>query len=176
MCACVARPRGKEWTWSLESRSRAGEHAPSMSRPATMLSAGGPPSARGRVPGRTGLRELGRGRSGIVFLGDDGDGRRLACKVFGAGGLTRIVQIVFLGAPNPYAWNEDALRCAYLRRRILARLVEHWFTGRVRVAEAVGLGWNEEHRAFELRAELSPGVALPLHHPGRRTGRRLLRE
>jgi hypothetical protein len=131
---------------------------------------------RGRVPGHSGLRELGRGRSGVVFLGRDASGRRLACKVFAARGLTELVQVVFLGAPNPYIWNEDALRCAFLRRRILARLVEHWFAGRLRVAEAVDLAWNEEHRAFELQAELSPGLPLPLHRPGRVDGRALVRE
>jgi hypothetical protein len=122
------------------------------------------------------MRELGRGRSGVVFLGRDGAGRRLACKVFDARGLTRIVQIAFLGSPNPYIWNEDALRCAFLRRRILARLVEHWFAGRLNVADAVGFAWNEEHRAFELQAEFSPGVPPPLHHPGRTSGRAVVRE
>jgi hypothetical protein len=121
-------------------------------------------------------RELGRGRSGVVFLDRDGAGRRIARKVFGARGLTRLVQFAFLGSPNPYVWNEDAVRCAFLRRRILARLVEHWFGGRLRVAEAVDFGWNEEQRAFELATEFSPGAPLPLHHPGRTSGTGLLRE
>ncbi|HEX6885297.1 MAG TPA: hypothetical protein VF530_18125, partial [Planctomycetota bacterium] len=130
----------------------------------------------GRVPGHSGLRELGRGRSGVVYLGRDGAGRRLACKVFASRGLTRVVQVLLLGSPNPYLWNEDALRCAFLRRRILARLVEHWLGGRLRVAAAVDGLWNEEQRAFELQAELSSGQPLPLHRPGSTRGKALVRE
>ncbi|HEX6885813.1 MAG TPA: hypothetical protein VF530_20735 [Planctomycetota bacterium] len=130
----------------------------------------------GRVPGHSGLRELGRGRSGVVYLGRDGAGRRLACKVFASHGLTRVVQVLLLGSPNPYLWNEDALRCAFLRRRILARLVEHWFGARLGVAAAVDGLWNEEQRAFELQAELSSGLPLPLHRPGSARGKALVRE
>ncbi|MFN0006536.1 MAG: hypothetical protein ACKVXR_01410 [Planctomycetota bacterium] len=138
-------------------------------------------SVPGRSVGHSGRRELGRGRSGVVFLDQDESGRRLACKVFDARGLTRLVQVVFLGSPNPYVWNEDAVRCAFLRRRILARLVELWFADRLRVAGAVGQAWNEEHRAFELRTEYSPGVPPPLHwsagsSAGRGTGTDLVRE
>ncbi len=150
-----------------------------MITPRTAFDSGATPttgSAPARIPGRPGMRELGRGRSGVVFLGRDDSGRRIACKVFDTRGLTRLVQIVFLGSPNPYIWNEDAVRCAFLRRRILARLVEHWFAGRLRVSEPVGQTWNEEHRAFELRAEFSPGVPPPLHHAGRSTGTELVRE
>lgn len=149
-----------------------------MARAHTTPKALTPPASRalGRVPGHSGLRELGRGRSGVVFLGRDASGRRTACKVFASRGLTRVVQVVLLGAPNPYIWNEEALRCAYLRRRILARLVEHWFDGRLRVAEALDIAWNEERRAHELQAELSSGVPLPLHRPGRSDGAALVRE
>ena len=35
----------------------------------------------------------------------------------------KLVQWVILGAPNPYLWCEDAVRCAALRREILATLV-----------------------------------------------------
>ena len=127
------------------------------------------------IPSRSaesGPRELGRGRSGVVYLDRDDSGRRIARKVFGARGLTRVVQVLFLGSPNPYVWSEDAVRCAFLRRRILAPLVEHWFAGRLRVAEAVEQTWNEEQRAFELRTEFSPGVPPPLRHSGRGTAGR----
>ncbi len=150
-----------------------------MSTPKAALDSGTAPTtgpAHGRIPGYSGLRELGRGRSGVVFLGRDDGGRPIACKVFDARGLTRLVQVVFLGSPNPYVWNEDAVRCAFLRRRILARLVEHWFAGRLCVAGALDLVWNEEHRAFELQAEFSPGVPPPLHHAGRTSGTGLVRE
>jgi hypothetical protein len=133
-------------------------------------------AARRPFPGRTGARELGRGRSGVVFLDRDDSERPIARKVFAARGVTSLVQLVFLGAPNPYVWNEDAVRCAFLRRRILARLVEHWFGGRLRVCAAVDHAWNREHRAFELSAEFSPGVPPPLHHAGRSAGTELVRE
>ena len=75
----------------------------------------------------TELRELGRGRSGVVYVSHESEGVPVARKVFGSHGLTKLVQCVFLGAPNPYVWNEDAIRCAHLRREILADLVERWF-------------------------------------------------
>ena len=50
----------------------------------------------------TGPRELGRGRSGVVYLDRTSDGRLLARKVFSSSSLTKVVQCVFLGSPNPY--------------------------------------------------------------------------
>ena len=92
-------------------------------------------------------RELGRGRSGVVFRSRVGSGRYFARKVFGSSGATKAVQYVFLGAPNPYAWCEPAIRTAVLRRRILSELVEYWFGTRLRVARAYGHAWNQNHRA-----------------------------
>lgn len=115
---------------------------------------------------------LGRGRSGVVFkvprAADDGavgTGDYLAVKVFTGEPLAKLVLLVLTGAPNPYIWNEHAIRCAVLRRRILAGLVEHWFDGELNVANAVGSRWNEEHLAFELAAEFAPGRTASLHHP-----------
>lgn len=123
-----------------------------------------------------GPRELGRGRSGFVYLGLDEAGNRLACKVFDSRSLTKLVQIAFLGSPNPYCWNEDAVRCALLRRRVLADLVEHWFGDRLKVAAGRAFVWNQEHAAFELRTEFSHGSPVPLHHPLRVRGEGLLKE
>jgi hypothetical protein len=90
--------------------------------------------------------------------------------VFGSHGLTRAVQVAFLGARNPYAWDEHAIRCAVLRRRILAALVPLWTGGRVAVATAHGFAWNAGARAFEMTAAFCPGRPLPLSHPLRRDG------
>ena len=116
-------------------------------------------------PPTTGLKELGRGRSGVVYVGADAEGLPLARKVFGSSGLTKLVQLAFLGAPNPYMWNESAIRCAHLRREILAELVNQWFGPRLYVARTRGWAWNQDERAFELRTELVDGRAPHLRHP-----------
>ena len=111
------------------------------------------------------LRELGRGRSGVVYVSHESEGFPVARKVFASEGLTRVVQCLFLGSPNPYVWNEDAIRCAHLRREILAKLVERWFGDELYVAASRGWAWNSEARAFELRAQLVHGRAPELRHP-----------
>jgi hypothetical protein len=115
------------------------------------------------------LRELGRGRSGVVYVSDESEGFPVARKVFGSDGVTKLVQYVLLGAPNPYVWNEDAIRCAHLRREILAVLVQHWFAEDFFVARSRGWAWNAEARAFELRTQLIDGRAPELRHPRRAT-------
>jgi hypothetical protein len=119
---------------------------------------------------------LGEGRSGVVFRTADAQGLPRARKVFDSDALTKAVQYFFLGAPNPYAWNEHAVQCALLRRRILAPLVEHWFGRELRVARALGQDWNEEFRAYQLWAEFVEGRPLRLHRPFDRRGRDDLRE
>ncbi len=109
-------------------------------------------------------QELGRGRSGVVFRSLDGSGRQVARKVFGSSGVTKAVQYVFLGSPNPYMWNEPAVRTAVLRRRVLAELVEYWFGSKLRVARAYDHDWNEVYRAFDMRCELVDGRHAALHH------------
>ncbi len=111
---------------------------------------------------------LGEGRSGVVFRSADSEGRPVARKVFDSDTLTKAVQYVFLGAPNPYAWNEHAVQTALLRRRILAPLVEHWFAGELRVARAIGQDWNEEYRAYQLHTEFVAGEPPRLHNPFQR--------
>ncbi len=108
--------------------------------------------------------ELGRGRSGIVFRSVDESNRVIARKVFGSSGLAKVVQYTFLGAPNPYAWNEAAIRTAVLRRRVLSELTAYWFDGKLRVAKAYDHGWNERFRAYEMRCELIQGRHVALQH------------
>ena len=136
-----------------------GGSAPNAMSTATTVGVPNPP----RAP-------LGRGRSGVVFDAVDPHGHRLACKVFDSSGATKAVQLLFLGAPNPYLWSEDAIECAYLRRRIVAKLVRFWFGSRVRVADAVRFLWNAEHHAYELQCEFSPGRAALLANPLRTEG------
>ena len=89
----------------------------------------------------------------------------MARKVFGSNELTKLVQLLFLGAPNPYVWNEDEIRCAHLRREILAELVEQWFDGELYVARSHGWAWNQAARGYELRAKLVDGRPPNLRHP-----------
>ncbi len=127
--------------------------------------------ARRQVPwSYASTREIGRGRSAVVYHGRDAQGRALACKVFGSEGLTKVVQLIFLGAPNPYIWSEDAVRCASLRRTILAELVPVWLPGRLRIARSRGVAWHAEQRAFELTTEFVDGRPAELHHPRRMAG------
>jgi hypothetical protein len=76
-----------------------------------------------------------------------------------------LVQWVLLGAPNPYVWCEDAVRCAALRREILADLVPHWFGPRLVVTEAAGFAWNDALGAHELATAFVPGRPPALRHP-----------
>ena len=108
--------------------------------------------------------KIGRGRSGTVYRVTTDAGAE-AVKVFNVGGAAGAVLWMLTGAPNPYAWNRDALRCAYLRRRIMVDLVELWFGPRLRVAPTTGLGHNEDFDCQELRAEFVQGRPASLHHP-----------
>ncbi len=110
-------------------------------------------------------REIGRGRSGIVYLHDDENGHQLACKVFDSRGLTRLVQWFTLGAPNPYMWNIDAAKCAKIRRDLLQSLVPIWMDGKVNVAGAKDVIWDSAEKTFELRTRYIHGRAAKLHHP-----------
>ena len=112
---------------------------------------------------------LGVGRSGIVFRSTSPSGEAVARKVFDSRSLTRVVQYAVLGASNPYAWNIHAVSCAFLRRRILAPLVERWTGGRVRVARAMEHLVLRQHKceqaqiqrgSFSTRATLHLGFAL----------------
>ncbi|MHC4846432.1 MAG: hypothetical protein ACYTCU_09760 [Planctomycetota bacterium] len=115
--------------------------------------------------GQGGDRRIGRGRSAVVYLGADSSDRPMVRKVFVGEGLSKLVLMVLTGAANPYTWCEDAMATAVLRRRALDRLVQHWFGGRVRLPRTEGYGWNEDARAFQMRAEFVQGRHVPLRGP-----------
>ena len=108
---------------------------------------------------------IGRGRSGEVSKLVDSEGKVLAGKVFIGDSATKVIHHLISGAPNPYGWNEDAILCAYHRRKILEPLCEYWFNDKLRVAVAHSTPWNEEHDAFELRTEFIDGRHAALKHP-----------
>ena len=109
-------------------------------------------------------QEIGRGRSGIVYFDNDASGHELACKVFDSRGLTKVVQWLTLGAPNPYMWSQDAVECAKLRRNILKLLVPVWTAGEVDVAGARAVLWNSAQTTFELQTDFVRGRAASLDH------------
>ncbi len=110
-------------------------------------------------------RTLGRGRAAIVFESMDAQGRTTARKVFNSSPLTSLIQYIFLGSSNPYAWSEHAIQSAILRRRILAPLVKHWFGNRLEVAEGWNVDWNSEFNAWQLHTRAVEGRPPRLHHP-----------
>jgi hypothetical protein len=112
-----------------------------------------------------GATELGRGRSGIVYRMRDAEGREIARKIFVGDAAAKLVHYVFFGAPNPYTWNEDAIRCALLRREIVGDLVEHWFGSALEVADGLEVGWHEETRSYMLDTRFVDGRPVALHHP-----------
>jgi len=109
-------------------------------------------------------REIGRGRSGIVYSDSDANGDQLACKVFDSRGLTKAVQWLTLGAPNPYMWNADAVECAKIRRNMLNLLVPVWTAGEMEVADASAVLWNSAQRTYELQTRFVQGRAARLNH------------
>ncbi len=107
---------------------------------------------------------LGAERSGQVFLIKPTKDA-IARKIFTGDWLTNLVHYVFSGAPNPYIWNEDALVCAYYRRKIVGVLVRIWFGTQLTVADATDMGWHAELRAYQLDTEFIPGRPVALRHP-----------
>lgn len=92
-------------------------------------------------------------------------GGDVARKVFYSAGLTRLVQYVIFGAPNPYIWCERTVRAATLRRQILQQLVPFWLGNRLRVAAAVGQAWNDDELSYELHTEWIDGRPAALRQP-----------
>ena len=110
---------------------------------------------------------LGQGRSGKVYLlrslsEIEPD---IAVKVFFSESLTKLVQYMLMGAPNPYIWSEDAIKCAALRRNILAVLVKFWFKDALSVSMVHGSEWNNTHRAYALHCSFVSGRAPLLKQP-----------
>ncbi|GJD18142.1 hypothetical protein RIVM261_030980 [Rivularia sp. IAM M-261] len=63
---------------------------------------------------------LGAGRSGQVFLVQH-QKYLIAREIFYSDTIASIIHYFFFGSPNPYVWNEDAIKCAFYRRQ--SRLV-----------------------------------------------------
>ena len=59
---------------------------------------------------------LGAGRSGKVFLVNNSKGAS-ARKIFYTDTIAGIIHYFLFGSPNPYIWNEDAIACAFYRRK-----------------------------------------------------------
>ncbi|MDX1681781.1 MAG: hypothetical protein R3336_01560, partial [Phycisphaeraceae bacterium] len=110
---------------------------------------------------------LGRGRSAAVYRSRDPSGRTIARKVFVGEPVADMIQTVLTGAPNGYGWDRAMIEAGYRRRRILGRLLEYWFGDQVRLPETYGRGFNDTHRAFEIRTELIEGRPALLDHPRR---------
>ncbi|MCH8003023.1 MAG: hypothetical protein IH934_00190 [Nanoarchaeota archaeon] len=109
---------------------------------------------------------IAEGRNGKVFQSRDKDGNDIAIKVVTEGGLLSIsANYFFLGAPNAYNWNEDAILSAYYRRQVLAELVDYWFGSKLRVAKSLDTKWNEEFKGYEITTEYIDGRHASLHHP-----------
>lgn len=107
---------------------------------------------------------LGAGRSGKVYLVKTPDGE-VARKVFYEDKLANLVHYVFGGVPNPYVWNEDAINCAYYRRKILRKLVYFWFDSKLQISDAFQRGLNEEFKAYQLDTEFIHGRPVALKQP-----------
>jgi hypothetical protein len=107
---------------------------------------------------------LGAGRSGQVFLVNTSE-RSIARKIFFEDKIANIIHYFFFGVPNPYVWNQNALTCAYYRRKILKKLVKYWFGSQLRVADAFDMSWNEEFQAYQLDTEFIVGRHIQLHQP-----------
>ena len=108
---------------------------------------------------------LGRGRSAVVYRDRDHTGRVTARKIFNGDRASTLVHYLLSGAPNPYGWNEDAVKCAALRRSIAEQLVRYWFGNDLAVAPAHDVQWNGEHGAFELSTAFVKGRPARLRHP-----------
>ncbi|MCZ6836373.1 MAG: hypothetical protein O7G85_11420 [Planctomycetota bacterium] len=109
-------------------------------------------------------KEIGKGRSAVVYRVSDGVQPPWAQKLFLGDPLAKLVHLVFSGAPNPYTWNEDAIETAVLRRRILAMLVQFWFGDRMRLPDLIGSQWNDQARAYQIDMEFVTGRAAALRH------------
>ncbi|MBF2074697.1 MAG: hypothetical protein IGS50_13165 [Synechococcales cyanobacterium C42_A2020_086] len=107
---------------------------------------------------------LGAGRSGQVFRINSESGE-IARKVFYSDKLTSLVHYVFFGSPNPYIWNEDAIYCAFYRRKLLLDLVQVWFGNRLQVSDALAVAWNPEFKAYQLDTQFVRGRHVSLRQP-----------
>ncbi|NQU98673.1 hypothetical protein HQ533_04350 [Candidatus Woesearchaeota archaeon] len=102
--------------------------------------------------------EIGRGRSGVVFSN--------GTKIFSAkDSLAKLVNYIFLGAPNPYTWNKDAIMCAHLERNIHSTLFPYMLGKKAKMSNSHGTFWDDELMAYGLKVEIINGRHVSLHHP-----------
>ncbi|RUS93465.1 hypothetical protein DSM106972_096140 [Dulcicalothrix desertica PCC 7102] len=107
---------------------------------------------------------LGAGRSGRVFLVNHQE-TLIARKIFYSDTIASLIHYFFFGSPNPYVWNEDAIKCAFYRRQILSALIQYWYNGNLRVAEAKITSWNQEFKAYQMDTEFIEGRHVALQQP-----------
>lgn len=111
------------------------------------------------------MEQIGQGRSAKVYLALSSDGKQLARKTFTGEGLSKLILFILTGSANPYTWCEPAMETAHARRIILTVLCKYWFGDKLRLPETDSWGWNDEHKAYELKAELINGRHAPLLSP-----------
>lgn len=107
---------------------------------------------------------LGAGRSGRVFL-IERQNDRLARKIFYSDKIATLIHYIFFGSPNPYVWNQDAIYCAFYRRKILGALVQFWFGDRLQVSDAIATDWNPEFKAYQMDTVFIKGRHVALRQP-----------
>lgn len=115
-----------------------------------------------------GLERLGQGRSAVVYRRRTPSGS-IVHKLFGGDWPGRLVMHVLTGAPNPYRWSLDAVRCALLRRKICRVLLRYWFGTRISTPRALGIAWRRPSQAFSLQLEFINGRHVPLRHAARQS-------
>ncbi|MFH0954320.1 MAG: hypothetical protein V1873_08320 [Verrucomicrobiota bacterium] len=107
---------------------------------------------------------IGSGRSARVFR-LAGPGGAVARKVFLGSTAANLVHSAFYGAPLDYRWCEAAVRAAFFRRRVLSRLVPHWFGARLDVSDATGWGLDEQRAAYYLDTVFVDGHPSRVYSP-----------
>ncbi len=112
-------------------------------------------------------RQLGRGRSAVVYADRDEAGDPCAQKVFIGDTLSNAMLAVLTGAPNPYRWCKDAIDTAVARRAVLQRLLTFWFGDALRLPRGASARWDEAHRAHAIRMEMIDGAHAALMFAGR---------
>ncbi|MFK7806347.1 MAG: hypothetical protein AB8F74_00975 [Saprospiraceae bacterium] len=107
---------------------------------------------------------IGNGRSAKVFFSFKGN-QGVATKTFTGEPVSKFILFVLKGSANPYTWNEDAIKSAILRRRILSHLTHFWFGNKLRLPKTYEYRWNDTEKAYEIDAEFISGCHAPLLNP-----------
>jgi hypothetical protein len=107
---------------------------------------------------------IGNGRSAKVFFSFSGN-QGIATKTFTGEPVSKFILFVLTGSANPYTWNENAIKSAIIRRKILSQLTHFWFGNKLRLPKTFDYNWNETEKAFEIDAEFISGCHAPLLSP-----------